>query len=191
VTFRKLQIAVMAFMIFVTIILWKDKILETYSAITVDILLLNALLFFAVYYSSNFISKLHRMANWRLTISFFDNEGVKVPYFGVFYVLLMISALPVFAYIEEVIFRNGTNSWMEGIVRSIIFAALHILSGMKLASFPLFILMGMWFTYQYFLGGVELSTVHHTCYNLVIFSLVFIQVLQRDAVAGVARLRGA
>ena len=98
----------------------------------------------------------------------------KFRYFGIVFVLLLLINFPYFAQFEETFFREGTTNWGQGIFRSFIFGFTHCLVGVPLAAGAAISLAGIWFTYQYMQGGVELSTVHHTSYNMTIGVLLLI-----------------
>ena len=78
---------------------------------------------------------------------------------------LLIPMLPRLALSEELLFRRGTRSWREGVARSITFGLAHLTMGVPIGLALALSVGGLWFTYQYFRGGVALSTVHHVAYN--------------------------
>lgn len=100
-----------------------------------------------------------------------------VKYFGAIFLVLMIFSLPGYAHTEEEWFREGTLDWMHGLRLSITFGLVHCLVGVPFAAGLVISIAGLWFTHQYFVGGIELSTVHHTTYNLIIISTLFVAVI--------------
>ncbi len=54
---------------------------------------------------------------------------IEVMYFGLLYLFLFAFNLPRFANMEEEMFRQGTVSWKEGMLRSICFGFAHCLVG--------------------------------------------------------------
>ncbi len=76
--------------------------------------------------------------------------------------------------IEEKWFRLGTQNWFEGLYMSLFFGIVHCLVGIPIAAGLAITFAGLWFTHQYFIGGIELSALHHTTYNLVAVSILFI-----------------
>lgn len=52
------------------------------------------------------------------------------------------------------------------------FGLVHCLAGIPVFAGLALSLGGLWFTYQYFRGGVEASTVHHLTYNLLIMAAI-------------------
>ncbi len=89
---------------------------------------------------------------------------------GIVFGVFLLMALPLFAFEEEMMFRNGTKDWKQGAKRSLVFGLVHCIVGV-----PIFVGLaigvgGMWFTLQYFKGGVERSTTYHLAYNATIFT---------------------
>jgi hypothetical protein len=97
-----------------------------------------------------------------------------IPYFGVVFGLLLLINLPSLAMFEEKLFREGTEGWKDGIIGSIIFGLVHCLVGVPLGAGIAIIFAGIWFTQQYFVGGIVRSALHHTTYNTIIASLVLL-----------------
>lgn len=97
----------------------------------------------------------------------FSYRALIVPFLA-----LLLFVLPRLAETEEFIFRRGTRTWRQGAVRSVAFGLVHMLVGVPLAVALALSLGGLWFTYQYFLGGVARSTVYHLTYNLIVLGLV-------------------
>ncbi len=93
----------------------------------------------------------------------------KYGFVGLVFGIGLLMVLPLFAFEEEMMFRNGTRDWKHGRRRSLAFGLMHCVVGV-----PIFVGLalgvgGMWFTYQYFKGGVERSTTYHLAYNATIF----------------------
>lgn len=84
------------------------------------------------------------------------------------FIVLFLFNLPSFALWEEKIFREGTTDWLEGLIRSLFFGIVHMILGIPIASALAISIAGLWFTYQYFRGGIELSALYHLHYNLVL-----------------------
>lgn len=97
-----------------------------------------------------------------------------IKYFGLVFALLLMANLPSFAMTEEKWFRAGTDNWLEGLYVSFLFGILHCLVGVPIGAGVAITLCGVWFTHQYFLGGIELSALHHTTYNLIFISVLFL-----------------
>ncbi|GEM_PF-5940654 len=94
------------------------------------------------------------------------------PILAIPFLALLALVLPRLAEMEEQTFRRGTRSWKDGIWRSLAFGLVHMLVGVPLAVALALSIGGLWFTRQYFLGGVARSTVYHLCYNCVAFALL-------------------
>ena len=100
--------------------------------------------------------------------------GTEFKFFGVLFFLLLLLALPKLAILEEEIFREGTESWPDGILRSIIFGLTHIVVGVPLGAGLALIIGGLVFTRQYFKGGVRLAALTHFHYNVIWVILLLI-----------------
>lgn len=100
--------------------------------------------------------------------------GDEVKFFGVLFFLLLLLALPKLAILEEESFREGTESWPEGIFRSIVFGLVHMIVGVPLGAGLAITIAGLVFTRQYFKGGVRLSALTHFHYNVIAVSILLI-----------------
>lgn len=93
--------------------------------------------------------------------------GIKIPYFGLIFGLLLLINLPRLARREEEWFRRGTRDWKEAIPRSIKFGLLHLVVGVPIAAAIGLMGTGMFYTYRYFRGGVRDATLHHAVTNTI------------------------
>jgi hypothetical protein len=107
--------------------------------------------------------------------------GATIPFFGVLFVILLFLNLPRLAEAEEFSFRDGTKNWLHAIPRSLAFGLMHMVVGVPLWLGLALSVPGMWFTSQYFKGGVSRSTMAHSLYNMVIASGLFVYVLIDNA----------
>lgn len=107
---------------------------------------------------------------------------LRMKYFGPVFLLLLVMNAPLISYLEELGFREGLTSWYAGIFWCVLFGFTHCLTGVSISAGLAIGVVGLWFTHQYFLGGVALSTLHHTSYNLVIFSVIFIAQMQEHGI---------
>lgn len=98
---------------------------------------------------------------------------LQIKYFGLFFAVLLCLNLPSLALAEEKIFRNGTTGWIQGIAFSFIFGIVHCIVGVPIAAGLAISLAGLWYTHQYFVGGIELSALHHTTFNLILILILF------------------
>lgn len=87
---------------------------------------------------------------------------------GIVFLLLLIPVLPRFAADEERRYREGTRDWRHGALRSLRFGLVHCWMGVPIYAGLALGVGGLWFTHQYFRGGVARSTLHHATYNLII-----------------------
>lgn len=110
----------------------------------------------------------------------------QVKYFGLLFVLLLAVNLPSLAMIEEKMFRAGTSGWLMGLYMSFLFGIVHCFVGVPIGAGLAITLAGLWFTHQYFMGGVELSALHHTTYNLILICILFLSLISKH----IAELRG-
>lgn len=95
---------------------------------------------------------------------------VQIKYFGIAFLLLFAVSIPELARREETRYRRGTRDWRQGMWRSLRFGLAHCVVGVPLYGGLALTVGGLWFTFQYFRGGVEGSTLHHTAYNWIIVS---------------------
>ncbi len=93
------------------------------------------------------------------------------------FVALLFFLLPQLALAEEELFRRGTRTWRQGVVRSVIFGLAHLPMGIPLGAALALSIGGLWFTYQYFRGGVMRSASYHLAYNLVVMTAIVVLVV--------------
>lgn len=98
-------------------------------------------------------------------------------WFALPFAALLFLALPLLAELEEQIFREGTRNWPHGIVRSVVFGLIHTAAGVSLAAGFALIIAGLWFTYQYFKGGVSRSTSYHIAWNVTLVSVLVVSLV--------------
>jgi len=103
--------------------------------------------------------------------------GATIPYFGVVFLILLMLNLPRLAAAEEEEFRQGTKDWWHAIPRSLMFGMMHMVVGVPLWCGLALSIPGMWFTRQYFKGGISRSTMTHAAYNLMLASVLFVAVI--------------
>lgn len=99
---------------------------------------------------------------------------IDIKWFAFVFLLLLMVNLPSMALTEEKWFRAGTENWLEGLYISFLFGMCHCLVGVPIGAGVALTLAGLWFTYHYFIGGIELSALHHTTFNLIIISILFL-----------------
>ena len=102
--------------------------------------------------------------------------GATIPFFGPIFILLLILNLPRLAAAEEEEFRDGTKNWWHAVPRSLTFGLMHMIVGVPLWLGLALAIPGMWFTRQYFKGGLTRSTMAHSLYNFMIALPLFVWV---------------
>jgi hypothetical protein len=165
------------------------RIWEIFSQITTDMVFQNAVAIAVVIGLSKALKKAWPVLNWSW-LSLFAEKGsakdsgtniqflpAKIKYFGLLFVVILGINLPLLAQLEEQLFRQGTRSWSHGVVLSLFFGLVHCLVGVSLGIGLAQSIVGLWLTHQYFVGGIELATAHHTTYNLILVSILFVLLL--------------
>lgn len=99
---------------------------------------------------------------------------IQIKYFGIAFLLLFAVSIPDLARSEEVRYRQGTRNWRHGVWRSVRFGLAHCVVGVPLYGGLALTVGGLWFTFQYFQGGVEGSTLHHATYNWIVVSAALV-----------------
>ncbi len=112
------------------------------------------------------LSAQHHLSAWQQT------ERILSWCAGFGFLLLLIANLPSLAYGEELQFRDGTRNWRDGARRSVVFGLIHCIVGIPLALGLALSLGGLWFTRQYFIGGVTRSTTYHLAWNFLLMLLI-------------------
>ena len=93
------------------------------------------------------------------------------------FIALLFYLLPQLAMAEEQLFRRGTRNWVQGVYRSVAFGLAHLPMGIPLGAALALSIGGLWFTYQYFRGGVARSATHHLTYNVIALCVIVVLVL--------------
>jgi membrane protease YdiL (CAAX protease family) len=100
--------------------------------------------------------------------------GTDIRYWGILICILLLIQLPALVRFEEEKYRKGTRNWADGSLRSLAFGLTHMLVGVPLAAGLALTLAGLFLTYMYFKGGIELSTQAHFQYDLLLFGIALI-----------------
>lgn len=103
--------------------------------------------------------------------------GAQIPYFGILFLALLFVNLPRLARYEEEEFREGTRDWRHAIPRSLGFGLAHCFVGVPLGAGFALAIPGLWFTLQYFKGGVSRSTLYHSVSNMIVLLVVTVFVI--------------
>jgi hypothetical protein len=102
--------------------------------------------------------------------------GTNIKFVGILVCLLLMTRLPSAAMSEEEWFRQGTVGWLDAIIRSVAFGFAHMLVGVPVVAAVVLSGVGLFYSYMYFQGGIELSAQAHFQYNLIIVVLLLIGV---------------
>ena len=100
--------------------------------------------------------------------------GVDIKYIGIMVCVLLLTALPRAAELEEKWFRLGTKDWKDGVLRSILFGLCHLIAFVPLGAAISLSFAGLFFTFLYFKGNTELSSQGHFQHNLILVTLLLI-----------------
>lgn len=149
-----------------------DYTIEIYSKINLRIVLECLGIFIivpVVYYFSNKIP----FFSWHLGKLFkteSKNLGIiplSVKGWGILFSIVFLAALPHLARFEEELFRKGTSSIPEAIVRSILFGFVHMLMGVNGSAAAALSVVGLWLSYRYMIFGLDSAILGHTIYNSI------------------------
>jgi hypothetical protein len=92
------------------------------------------------------------------------------------YALLLGICMPLLAFFEEVIFRNGTTSWVRGVLwGAIAFGLFHLLSLVSVRMALYLSLVGAVLVAVYLQDGLLAAFVVHATYNLLVLALVIVE----------------
>jgi hypothetical protein len=103
--------------------------------------------------------------------------GAQIPWLGIPFVILLLVNLPRLAAAEEESYRLGTRDWKHAFPRSLSFGLMHMVVGVPLWCGLALSIPGLWFTLQYFRGGVSRSTMAHALYNMILASVLLVFVV--------------
>lgn len=167
------------------------KNLATFSHITFWMVLQNLLVGVVVMTLCIGLFRCHPIFKWSW-FCLFNREQVdykninliplEIKYFGLVYGLLLLINLPSLAMMEETMFRAGTQDWLKGILMSLWFGMAHCVVGVPIGAGVAITIAGLWYTKQYFAGGIQLSALHHTTFNLIFLSLILIELIIKHVV---------
>ena len=103
-------------------------------------------------------------------------SGLNWKWYAVVFLPVLAVAVPRFARTEEVKYRTGTRNWFDGSLRSLRFGLVHMFMLIPFGVSLALTIAGLWFTHQYFKGGVERSTIYHAAFNTTIVVVLFVAV---------------
>jgi hypothetical protein len=89
------------------------------------------------------------------------------------YALVLGCCIPILAFLEEEIFRNGTHNWLRGLLwGGVAFGLVHLLSCVTVRMTLYLTLVGVALVGVYMKGGLVAVFVAHASYNLLVLALV-------------------
>lgn len=114
----------------------------------------------------------NRVLEWRLFSRNINFLPLDYPLLRVPFVILLYFNLPMLAFLEEYIFRNGfdrfpVQNWEDVFWRSVLFGLVHLISGCRMRECLAIIVGGIWFGYQFMLGGLAAATLAHFACNAI------------------------
>ena len=93
------------------------------------------------------------------------------------FLVLLAVAMPQLVVAEEELFRRGTRNWGHALPRCLVFGLIHLVPGVPIAAALALSIAGLWFTRQYFRGGVARSTTYHLAWNYELVAIVAIALI--------------
>ena len=106
--------------------------------------------------------------------------GIDIKYLGIGFCLAMMTYLPQLAAFEEDEFRQGTTGWPDAMIRSLKFGLVHMAVGLPVVAVLIASVTGLFLSYLYFVGGLELCTQAHFQHNLILFSIILVLITIRS-----------
>lgn len=161
---------------------------KAFSHFTVWTIPISLILLVVVGASAYGITQIHPVFKWSIMRLFTKPDSelhdganlnvapARIRFVGPFFILLLAANMPRLAWMEEELFRDGTESWTSGLVRSLVFGLVHCLVGVPIGAGFALSLGGLAFTYFYFQGGVDLAATYHTFYNLIVVAVLLLSV---------------
>lgn len=104
------------------------------------------------------------------------------------YALLLGACMPLLAFFEEAIFRNGTTGWVRGLLwGTIAFGLFHLLSFVSIRMMLYLTLVGAVLVAVYMQDGLVAAFVVHAVYNLLVLTLLIVELHIKRAPALIRR----
>lgn len=122
----------------------------------------------------------YRFLEWRLlhiNINFVPLEYKSLRFI---FIPAIFYNFPLFAFIEEYIFRDGLGMWptvtaWDVVWRSVVFGLIHCVGGVTIRSGLALTLAGLAFSVIYLMSGLGMATLFHFHYNTLAFTFMLIQ----------------
>jgi hypothetical protein len=144
---------------------------------TLYVLLAPCLLVFGVVFNQRVKALDYRWLEWspwhvqtNFALMPLRNNWLWVPY-----AILLGACMPLLAFFEEVIFRNGTTGWVRGLLwGAIAFGLFHLLSLVSIRMAVYLAIVGAVLVAVYLHDGLLAAFVVHAVYNLLVLVLVIV-----------------
>ena len=104
----------------------------------------------------------------------------KWPY-GLILAPVLLLTMPSISMYAETFFREGTQNWLEGIWRSIVFGLAHLILLIPLSFAIGLIIHGLWLTHHYLKGGTMASHIYQTCCGIWLMGAAIFSALLNTA----------
>jgi hypothetical protein len=117
---------------------------------------------------------------------------IRLRWFGLVYGAMLAACMPLLAFFEELIFRNGTTNWLRGLLwGGLAFGILHLVSFVSVRMTIYLSLVGVVLVGLYMSSGLIAVFVTHAVYNLLALTLMLAEQHLARAPAAVRRLTAA
>jgi hypothetical protein len=103
-----------------------------------------------------------------------------VPFIWPMFLGCLVLCVPGFSKYEENMFRYGDYGLSMGAIFALLFGLTHWLAGIPFGAALALSIPGFWFMVQSRIGGIELSTAHHSVYNIVLMGMLAFVLCVRD-----------
>lgn len=111
---------------------------------------------------------------------------------GLAYGVMLAGCIPLLAFFEELIFRNGTTGWVRGLLwGGLAFGAVHLVSFVTVRMTIYLSIVGVVLVAVYMSGGLVAVFVTHAAYNLLALTLLIAERHLRHAPDILRRLTGS
>lgn len=90
-----------------------------------------------------------------------------IRYWSILFGMVFLMVIPHVARFEEELFRKGTSSIPEAILRSILFGFAHMLMGVNGSAALALTVLGGWLSYRYMVFGLDSAILGHALYNSI------------------------
>lgn len=142
---------------------------------TLNVLLAPVLLAAGILFNQRLKALHRRWLEWSLfgTKANLALKPITFRWIWVPYGLMLAACMPLLAFFEELLFRNGTSDWVRGLLwGGLAFGVVHLVSFVTVRMTIYLSLVGVVFVGLYMSGGLVAVFVTHATYNLLALSLI-------------------